>query len=388
MSVRGIVAAGLLVGGWTGQVLAAASGAGEVAGLPAGAVPVMRAGIFHLYNLELERAEECFVRAGEVATNHPAPHVYLAASLVTRVMCEGPRAERDRGITRCLQRAVEAARTEEGAASRAWRDVYVGAVFLLRAQQVGMRGEYLEGLHMLKRAAGRLERAARVAETAADAGVLLGAYQYFGDYTPWYMRHFAGLMLAPTDRAAGLRRLDDGVAGAVMLQAEARMLACVAHSWEGNAGRAEELAAGLTNEFPGNPQWELLLQYVLMRSGRYEAALASASGAVARLEVTARPMARAVLADQHYYCGVIYAAGTNYVRALTHFGAAAAYAERKGRVRMWAVLRQGTMHDLLGNREAACACYRAAQSGREAPESVRAYARQFLDEPYAGQALE
>ena len=241
---------------------------------------------------------------------------------------------------------------------------------------------------MLKRAAGRLERAARVVETAIDAGVLLGAYQYFGDNTPWYMRHFAGLLMAPADRAAGLRRLDEGVAGAVMLRPEARMLAAVAHSWEGNWVRAEELAAGLTNEFPGNPQWELLLQYVLMQSGKYDAALASASGAVARLEVTARPLARAVLADQHYYCGVIYAAGTNYVRALTHFGAAAAYAERKARVRMWAVLRQGTMHDLLGNREAARACYRAAESGRDAPESVRAYARQFLEEPYAGQDLE
>lgn len=383
-----MVAVWLLSAGGTVRVLAVPAGAGELPGLPAAALTILHDGITQLYNLELDRADASFTRVAALASNHPAPYVYLAASLVTRSMCEGLSQEHNQGIARCLQRAVEAAGAQTNTVSRAWQDVYIGAVFLVQAQQVGLRGDYLDGLYALKRAAARLERAARDPAVAVDAGVLLGAYQYFGDYTPWYMRQFAGLLLSPTSRAAGLRRLDDGTTQAVLLQPEARMLACVAHTWERNDERAEELAAGLTNQFPNNPQWDLLLQYVLLQSGKYEAALASATNALARLETTARPLARAVLPDQHYYCGVIYAAGTNYHRALTHFGAAAAFAGRKARLRMWAVLRQGTMHDLLGERDAARACYRAAHTGRDAPQSVRAYARQFLDQPYAGQTLE
>lgn len=388
MSVRAIVAAGLLSAGSTVSALAMPPPAAELAGLPAAALAILHDGIAHLYNLELDRADASFTRVAVLASNHPAPYLYLAASLVTRSMCEGPSPTHNQGIARCLQRAVEAAGAKTNPESRAWQDVYIGAVLLIQAQQLGWRGDYLNGLYALKRAAARLERAARDPAVAADAGVLLGAYHYFGDATPWYLRQFAGVLLSPTCRADGLRRLDDGAARALLLQPEARMLACVAHAWERNGTRAVELAAGLTNQFPNNPQWDLLLQYVLLQCGKYEAALASATGALARLETTARPLARAVLPDQHYFCGVIYAVGTNYHRALTHFGAAAAFADRKARLRMWAVLRQGTMYDLLGDRDAARACYRAAHTGRDAPQTVRAYARQFLDQPYAGQTLE
>ncbi|MCX7847241.1 MAG: hypothetical protein N2595_04340 [bacterium] len=372
------------VAGWAAVLAARVT---EPGGLSPAAVSLLHKGIFHLYNLELDQAEQCFVHAGELASNHPAPYVYLAAVLISRAMCEGGSEDLHNATKRCLQRAITVS-TSATAHPSPWAEMYHGAACLLLAQQCGLSGSYLEGMRLLKQATVRIERATHAPDTCADAGVLLGAYQFFAHATPWFARHFAGVLILPPDVRAGLRQLDAGVTDAVMLQPEALMLACLAHAWSGNHLRALELAVTLTNRFPANPQWDLLLQYVLVHLGNYDAALASATTTVLRLETSSQPLVRALLPDQHYWCGVIYAAVSNYPRAVTHFGAAAAFASRKHYLRAWGLLRQGTMHDLLGEREAACACYRAAVGLQHASYSVRAYARQFLQEPYAGQPLE
>jgi tetratricopeptide (TPR) repeat protein len=314
--------------------------------------------------------------------------VYRAMTAWCRVMAEGESEESAREIASSVDAAINCGAAGDGAQADSWADFYQGVAFLFRAVGYAKEQNHLESLQWAKRGLGRIARASHSVVTAADASVLIGAYQYFTDYAPWYVRFFASLFIMPTDKNRGIESMAYGMRKAVFLKPEACMLLTVAYAWEHDPDRALELATTLGRSFPANHQLGALRQYALMHSGRFDDAFSSATNDLERIESDGRAYNRGLLADQHYALGTIAVCMTNYQQALTHFSAAHAMGGAKPRVKAWAILRQGTVYDLLGQRASACQCYTAARVIKADTPMVRSYADLFLKHAYAGEALE
>jgi tetratricopeptide (TPR) repeat protein len=357
------------------------------AGLSAADTALLRAGISNLYLLDLARAEQQFARVATVASNNAAGHAWHALAVLGRIMVEGPARmdeERIRQDAQCALAAHVPLRTD----GSGWRELYDGiAMLLLTRHAVAGHDDF--GAVMLLGAALRELRAASIAPAAAaDAAVLLGAYETLLPYTPWYLRLPASVVAAPGDEAAGLARLEHGALRADMLGVPARAVLAIMYAWREQYDRALHVCDQLQAALPANHQVDALRAQILMREGRVADATAALTRAIVRVRRDPRPGATALLAEHYYDLGRLALLVTNYPAARAHFDAAYAASGRKQTMRAWALLRLGTICDLLQQRRDAQQQYaRAAENAATAP-LVRQYAALFAREPYAGQCLE
>jgi tetratricopeptide (TPR) repeat protein len=367
-------------------VAAAAADASARFSPEAGAL--VQRGMQALHNLDLVQADEAFTMVTVVASNHPAGYVCRAMTAWCRTMAEGPAAERRDAVAHLVDEAIACGQSGDAAQRDAWNDLFLGAAFVMRAGVQADAQDTAGALEWAKRGMGRLVRASHRPETAGDALVLVGAYQYFIDTTPWFARYFASLFVMPTDRAQGIETMTAGMADAQLLGPDARFLLAVASLWEDDTDRATDLIDGLARDFPRNHQIAVLRQSVLLREGKIAAAYLCATNCLAQIENDSRSYNWGLKADQHYAIGVIAAAAAEYQASAAHFAKAYALAGPKVRLAAWAILRQGTIHDLMGQRADACRCYLAARAIKTDTPLARNFADEFLGQPYAGETLE
>jgi tetratricopeptide (TPR) repeat protein len=296
------------------------------------------------------------------------------------------------GVTERFERHVERA-TQQGLAQLGrdydpWHRFFLGNAFMLRACALGRRGHYIEALQWFKRGVVEIEALRDDPQAGADACAVLGACEYFTAYTPWYVRMIASLLLIPADARQGLADLERAAATARFARTEAALLLATAYMWEREIDRALDLNAALQAQYPGNHLLWTLQQEILLRGERLAPAYAVATNQVACISNDPRAEVHGLLSDQHYMMGRIETLRGNYQRALTHFAYAEHRAEHKPHIKAWALLRQGTVYDLLDRPHEARACYAAVVQFQPASSLVKHYARQFTRAPYRGGRLE
>ena len=369
-------------------VTAAARIAAGAAGLTPELSATIRRGQDQLYNLDFAQAEARFAEVVHQAPAQPVGDVYLALTALCRGVTEGMTS----GITARFELHVERA-TRQGLVSLdrdydPWQRFFLGNAFILRACALGRRGEYIAALQWFKRGMVEIDALRDDPQAGADACAVLGACEYFTAYTPWYVRMIASLLLLPADARQGLADLERAAESAVFVRTEATLLLATAYMWQQEIERALDLNAGLLARYPGNHLLWTLQQEILLRGDRIAAAYAIATNQVARISSDRRREVHGLLPDQYYTIGCIETRLGNYQRALTHFAYAERRADDKPDIKAWALLRQGTVYDLMDRPGDARACYTAVERFRPASSLVKDYARQFTRAPYRGGRLE
>jgi len=357
-------------------------------GLSPAVADLVHTGIHDLYNLNLDKAETAFTLVAALASNHPAGCVYLAMSVVGREVTAGETADTKARFRAYTDMAVARALRHAGSENDPWKQFYAGAAFLLRARWEGRRQNYIEALKWLKRGLSLINRARDNPATAADARAVLGAYQYFASHLPWYCRFFATLLIEPADKREGLDNLEFAARHARVARPEARMLLAAAYVWEHDPDSALELTASLLREYPLNYCLGVLRQDILIRNRNYSEAHARATNELSQIESDPRAHVHGLLTDQHYGLGVIQFGLTNYHSALTHFATAYRLGGNKPHVQAWAMLRQGTLYDLMGKRKSARECYAVVRAIDHDSEVLNNYSEIFSERPYQGETLE
>jgi len=357
------------------------------AGLPAVQATVLRAGISNLFALDLARAEQQFAQVATAASNNAAGHVWHALAVLGRVMVEGPARMDEVRIAADAHGALAAAEPRRADGS-GWREVYDGIAALLLARHAMNANDGAAAVLLLAGALQDVRAATQCRAAAADAGVLLGAYEVFISGTPWYLRLPAAMLVAPGDDAAGLVRLEHGAQQACLFGVPARVLLAIVYAWREQYDRALLVCDELQALLPGNHQVDALRAQILLREGRVADAATALARAIARVKKDARPGAVALLAEHYYDLGRLDMLTTNYPAASAHFEAACAASGRKQAMRAWSTLRLGTVYDAQLQRVEAQRAYARAADLAAAVPIVRQYARLFLREPYAGQCLE
>ena len=353
-----------------------------------GCQALVLAGINELYSLNFDASEAAFTRVATIASNHPIGCVYLALTSIGRSLTEGEKPGTKARLHAYTEMAVNRSLRLQARKIDPWSRFYAGCAFILKSYLEGHRQNYITSLKWLKRGILQINRACENSETAADAKVLLGSYQYFTSRLPWYFRFFATLLIEPSNQNMGIENLEYATTHSIFDRTEAQMLLATAYSWDGQSEAAFELAESLSREFPENYCFAFLRQDIMMRQHNFRGALACATNRLARIENDIRPYVHGLLADQHYIIGLIQTRMKNYHSALTHFALAFKLAKDKPYLRAWAILRQGTVYDLMEKHAAARNCYAIVKTIHHKSDLLDTYGRRFSVDPYKGEPLE
>jgi tetratricopeptide (TPR) repeat protein len=143
--------------------------------------------------------------------------------------------------------------TREPDRAEAW--FYLGAALGTRGQWRVLREERLAAARDGKRIKASLERALALDPSMHDAAFGIGAYRYYADVAPAYLRWLRWLFLLPGgNRAEGLAQMERASRDGRLVRAEARFQLHVVYLWyEQRFMEALALVRGLAAEYPRNP---------------------------------------------------------------------------------------------------------------------------------------
>jgi hypothetical protein len=149
--------------------------------------------------------------------------------------------------------AATAWTTREPQRAEAW--FYLGAALGVRGQWRVLRNERMTAARDGKRIKTALERALALDPGMHDAEFGIGAYRYYADVAPSYLRWLRWLLLLPGgNRAEGLAQMERASRLGVLVGGEARYQLHVIYLWyERRAPEALALVRDLMAQYPHNP---------------------------------------------------------------------------------------------------------------------------------------
>jgi hypothetical protein len=206
-------------------------------------------------NAEFERMPEVLA-----STCGPAPPVAClglrALSTWWEILLDPQSQFLDSRFLREVNDAIAAAQawtTREQERAEAW--FYLGAALGARGQWRVLREERLSAARDGKRIKAALERALALDPAMHDATFGIGAYRYYADIAPSYLRWLRWLLLLPGgNRAGGLAQMEEARRLGVLVRAEAQYQLHVVYLWyEHRFMDALALIRGLHARYPRNP---------------------------------------------------------------------------------------------------------------------------------------
>jgi hypothetical protein len=189
----------------------------------------------------------------------------------------------DARFLREVTEAVEAASawtTREPERAEAW--FYFGAALGARGQWHVLREQRLPAARDGKRIKAALDRALALDPAMHDAMFGIGAYRYYADVAPSYLRWLRWLLLLPGgDRVAGLAQMEQASRTGQLVRAEAQYQLHIVYLWyEQRFIDALALVRGLQEHYPRNPLFRQIEAEILDSYAHDTAASLAASEAL------------------------------------------------------------------------------------------------------------
>jgi len=351
-------------------------------------ITLLQSGIQNFYNLEFDKAEYYFDAVVKSASNCPAGYIYLAITTIGRETLTGTSEKLENEIELYIDKALKIALKNSFSNNDPWSYFFAGEAFILKSYLESKEKNYVSSLRWLKHGIKKINKAASFKKSCADANMILGTYKYYVSYMPWYTRYFANLFIEPANHEQGISKLEDAASNAIFVNPEAKMLLSGAFFWEREPDIALNILSTLTEKFPDNYLFAILNQKIFVEQKLFSEAFNSATNNFKEIENDNRFYVHGLLVDQYYELGLINTAQTNYYKALGNFAAANKLSENKPHFQAWALLRQGTIYDIINQRNMARKCYKAAQKIKFDSELLKNYCKTFLKYPYKGEVLE
>lgn len=245
-----VLAAALLLGAW---LVAAVAVTAAQPGLTAAAT--VAAAYDVVLDADFDRIPEVLER-----TCPPAPPVTCLGLRALGTWWEILLDPQSTALDARFQHEVESAIAEatawtvrESDRAEAW--FYLGAALGTRGQWRVLREQRLAAARDGKRIKAALERALALDPDLHDARFGIGAYRYYADVAPAYLRWLRWLLLLPGgDRAGGLAAMEQASREGTLVGAEARYQLHVVYLWyEDRFMEALELVRELQRRYPHHP---------------------------------------------------------------------------------------------------------------------------------------
>ncbi|MBI4495638.1 MAG: tetratricopeptide repeat protein [Deltaproteobacteria bacterium] len=364
---------------------------------PSGAAQTPRAdfrlrllqGIEKGFDLDEKGALAELSRAVEMDRENPLGHAFVALAHLYLYETGFDPKERERSQEAMLRAASEALAKGEKRRqeNRLDGDVHLGLALakLARVRWQLMGRHYLAAAQEAGNIWEDLEAAGRSEPENYDVFFPIGLLHYHLDQLSGLARFVSSWLIAKGDRKRGLEELNLAAERGELLKTLARAeLLSVYSNREKQLERALALARRMKEEYPHNFNFTFALANILSEMGRPEEAFALAQGIEDGIRSGSPPFHPRLWSRLHQLRGKIYLDQGDYEGASPYFQAVVRdESPGNARVRAWALVRLGMIHDARRERKTAQTYYRKALAVEGGEGLAQVAARRYLKEPYS-----
>ena len=232
---------------------------------------------------------------------------------------------------------------------------------------------------------GYLEKAKELEPENFDISLAMGLLNYHIGHLPGLTRFLSSLFISSGDRQKGLEQLETAAQKGYLFKylAKAELLTAYANL-EKQPERALPLARELNGRFPRNYNILFALGNVLSDLGRSEEAFSVAREIENGIKSGLPPFRPELWPRHSQLLGKIYLDKGEYAKASEYFKQALRdHAPYNARVRAWALVRLGMVHDARQERNLAEEYYRQALEVEGGEGTAQLAAKQYLNSPYS-----
>jgi len=200
----------------------------------------------------------------------------------------------------------------------------------------------------------------------------------------------ASLFITSGDREKGLKELELAAEKGILLRDMAQStLVSIYNSYENEAARALSLGTKLRDKYPDNYNYIFAVADSYSILGRFEEAFSQAREVEKGIQAGAPPYRPELWPRYYHLLGRIYLEQGDYDRAGEYLNRAAKdTSPYNTRIRAWALVRLGMIHDARNERKQAEEFYNKALEVEGAEGTAQRKAREYLKNPYVPKAKE
>jgi tetratricopeptide (TPR) repeat protein len=213
----------------------------------------------------------------------------------------------------------------------------------------------------------------------------MGVLHYYLAQLSGIARWITSLFITPGDRERGLKEFQIAYEkGRLMRDLAASNLVSAYSGYEKQPARALPMAEKLKEKYPDNYNFSFALVNIYSDLGRYEDAMAVVAEIVDKIKAGRPPYRRELWPRYHQSLGKISLDRGEYDKAAEYLKQALKdTAPYNNRVRAWALVRMGMIHDAKKERKEAEDFYRRALELEGAEGTAQRTAREYLETPYS-----
>jgi hypothetical protein len=349
-----------------------------------------RAGIDHIYNLELDSARSEFRKVIAAHPDHPAGHFFLAAVEWWRIMAGIENTAYDENFIGMLDRVIEVC---DRRLEKDGKDVaalfFKGGALGFQGRLYGNREDWIQAANKGRSALPIVQETYRLAPENEDVLFGIGIYNYYAAIIPEMYPFVKPLMLffPEGDKAKGLDQLRQASKKAKYADTEAAyFLLQILFNFEKKNAEAGLLASDLHKKYPNNPLFHRYAGRSASALGQWEEAAATFGEILARTRSGKLGYGPVVEREARYYLGVAGMQQGALDSALVHFYrcdelSRTIDAEKWTGFMTLANLKIGMIYDLQGKRDMALKQYEKVLDMKDY-QSAHDQARQFKTTPY------
>ncbi|MCX5909879.1 MAG: hypothetical protein NTY64_22560 [Deltaproteobacteria bacterium] len=340
------------------------------------------------FNLEEKEAIALLLKAQEIDRQNPTIYAYLAfANLFFYEMSfdEKERKKDREAMEANIKQALEIAEKRIDSNSRDGEAYWAIAVAKLTMTRFYItQKRYFALAREAQNIWDILEKVRELRPENYDVYFAMGLLHYHIDHLPGLTRFFTSLLVTSGDSQQGMEELELAAKKGYLFQELAQAeLVSVYSNFEKKPNLALPLAKGLRENFPRNYNLLFSLANIYADMGRFEEALSYARQIETGIQSGTPPFRPELWPRYYLVIGKILFDQGEYSKAYDYFTRASKnIAPYNARIRAWAFVRMGMVHDIRKERDLAEKTYQTALDVEGGEGVAQALAKQYLKTPY------
>lgn len=339
-------------------------------------------------NLQEKEAYAEFKRAIELNRQNPLSYSFLAMAYLffyETSFTENEKKENESALLRTVVQAEKVAGKEiEESPPRAEIYLALALAKMVKNRYEILQKNYFRAFREAQQVYKTLETVQQLDAQNYEVYYPLGVLHYHLQHLPGLARFLTALFITPADQEKGIEELEKAARHSLFMKDLALAnLVSIYGGYEKKYAKALPLAQYLKKKYPQNYNFNFALANIFSELGQFAAAFAQAKEIEENLRALRFPYRPELWPRYYQLLGKIYFDQGHYDQARQYFNLALKdQSFYNARIRAWAFVRLGMIHDVQKQRNLAEEYYQKALEVEGAEGLAQRTAREYLKIPY------